>query len=260
MTLIKLPSSNTDITGIRKFIDECQTIMQCLTTFNQPAEYYSIATMDFYRKHLPPELLNDIAQQEHKKVSKLTLMHFIKALEDYCSLREDTYRYRENVGGTLGGPTTKFPTTTMSTQAAGNTTRFNPSYKQEDLKKPFNFRKCVYCNVEGLQGHMMKECPTVKNGDERIKILREKQRCTCCLSNRHNYRDCRSDKRCFCGGKHHDSIHEWIMSRRDSWKNQKQNRYQRNPPHNSNGQNGNNINHQEENPQGSLQGNGAGRA
>lgn len=63
---------------------------------------------------------------------------------------------------------------------------------------------CAYCN----QSHPSTTCLTVKDPEERKRVLRSSGRCFICLRRNHISRNCRSSSRCTeCNGRHHTSLH-----------------------------------------------------
>ena len=194
---IRLPKNRGDINGIRYFVSEANKWMNCLREFNQMPELYSLSTMDVYRVKVPEDLLHEIATQERRRISELNITEFIYALDKYCDLREDTSRFRGEV--LTGHGSSGLPTTTLATR------------NQPSNPKPFNFYQCLFCGKKGFGGHKMVDCPTVAAPLDRLKIFREKKRCTSCASPEHNWKNCKSDKTCWCKKKHHVSLHDWFV-------------------------------------------------
>ena len=210
---IPLPKSVRDVTGIRNFVDEVKKYMNCLREFKMLPHFYSLSTMDFYRANMPLDVLHEMADQEGKRISHFSLMEFTKALTKYVDLREDTSRYREHVGvRSLNSGST----TTMVTQTGPNR---DGTYK---LPADFSYYKCLYCGVKGTGGHLMMNCPTVKDPKKRYEIIQKLKRCSCCLSNAHRFYECTSQKTCFCQKKHHTSLHDWFTQSRNPGGNQSQ--------------------------------------
>ena len=216
---IPFPKSARDIPGIRNFVDEVRKYMNCLREYKQMPEQYSLSTMDFYRASMPEELLHFIADKEDRRISHFSLMQFIAALAKYVDLREDTSRFREYVGGRNQNPSN--PTTTMATGTrtfsrgqGGQNQSSRGSYPSGSTRPTnFNYYTCLFCEQKGVGGHLMMNCPTVKDPNERMKIIRKLQRCTCCLSQNHRFFECPSNKACFCMKKHHTSLHEWFVKK-----------------------------------------------
>ena len=208
---ITFPHAANDILAIRNFVDEAKKYMNCLREFNQMPASYSMSTMDIYRVHMPIDLLHKIADQESKRISQFSLVGFIKALTKYVDLREDTSRFREHIG--VRKHASSNPTTTMVTRTRPDRPAMRPGEAATTLPANFDFYKCLYCDVKGVGGHMMVDCPTVKDAKERMNIIRKLERCTCCLSKFHRYNECSSEKTCFCKRKHHTSLHDWFGNR-----------------------------------------------
>ena len=243
----------------------------------EPAEY-SLPTMNHYRLYMPQGLLHYLADKHDKNISQFKLEEFISALSKYADRREDTSRYRElTFGGNNNGPSN--PTTTMATttHAATRGPSYRGSYYANKLPLDFKYQKCLYCGVQGNKeqgGHMMINCPKVKDPNERMKIVRKQGRCSCCLSQQHRYYQCPSNKTCFCGKKHHTSLHYWFVQKpagnqpqssqngqgqRQPRQNQQQNG--NNPPRSQNNTPRNKVRQQPEvKSQNNLEGNSSGRA
>ena len=226
-----------DVPGIRNFVDEVKKYMNCLREFGMMPQFYSLSTMHFYRAKMPLDLLHEMADQERKKLSKLTLVDFTKALSKYADLREDTSRFREHVGAKNNNHNTKSPTTTMLTQTGTNRNNMNPSSSPSTNK---SYYKCLFCGAKGINGHMMADCPTVKDPKKRLEIIQGLGRCTCCLSKDHRFFECPSKKTCFCMRKHHSSLHDYFANLRSG--NQNNHRNQREPRQQDGNQNRNNAN------------------
>ena len=237
LTKITLPTSMRDVPGIRNFVDEVKKYMNCLREFGMMPQFYSLSTMHFYRAKMPLDLLHEMADQERKKLSKLTLVDFTKALTKYADLREDTSRFREHVGAKNNNHNTKSPTTTMLTQTGSNRNNMNPSSNPSTNK---SYYKCLFCGTKGINGHMMADCPTVKDPKKRLEIIQGLGRCTCCLSKDHRFFECPSKKTCFCMRKHHSSLHDYFANLRSG--NQNNHRNQREPRQQDGNQNRNNAN------------------
>ena len=94
----------------------------------------------------------------------------------------------------------------------------------------YSFYPCLFCDAKGTSGHLMKNCPVVTNADKRWDIFRKNSRCTACCSPLHRYRDCPSEKTCWCGKKHHVSLHSWFDRIRPN--NRQQGLTERQPPRN----------------------------
>ena len=179
---------------------------------------YSLSTMDFYREKMPDDVQFALADQEGKRISHFSLVEFIRALTKYVVLREDTSRFQEHVGVRNQNNN---PTTTLVTQTGPSQSR---PYRDggNTLPKDFAFYTCLYCGVKGVGGHMMMDCPTVKDPKERMNIIRKLSRCTSCLSKNHRFFECPSQKTCFCQKKHHTSLHDWFTQSRNPGGNQSQ--------------------------------------
>ena len=203
---VTLPKSPEDISGIRNFVDEVKKYMNCLREFKMLPQSYSISTMDFYRAHLPTKLIHCIVDQEGRRFSELSLGEFMKALTKYVKLREDISRFRQHVGS---NDLNRSPTTTMATRTGKPTSKLTGS-GSSTLPADFNYYKCLFCNKKGVGGHLMLDCPTVKDGKERFQIILKLSRCTNCLSPSHKFFECPSKKTCFCNKKHHTSLHDYF--------------------------------------------------
>ena len=198
---VQIPKNARDMTGMRNFVDTVKKYMNCLREFQMEPHSYSLSTMDFYREKMPDDVQFALADQEGKRISHLSLVEFVKALTKYVDLREDTSRFKEHVGVRNHN---NGNTTTMVTQTGQNK---DGNYK---LPPDFLYYKCLYCGVGGVGGHLMMDCPTVKDPKKRFLMIKELQRCTSCLSKNHRYTDCPSQKSCFCLKKHHTSLHYWF--------------------------------------------------
>ena len=198
---VHFPKSARDISGMRNFVDTVKKYMNCLREFKMLPHSYSLPTMDFFREKMPMDVLHEIAHQEGRRISKLSLVEFTKALTKYVDLREDTSRFRDHVGvSNLNNGNT----TTMVTQTGPNR---GETYT---LPADFTYYKCLFCGAKGTGGHMMKDCPIVKDPKQRFDIIRELQRCTSCLGTSHRFYECPSKRTCFCRKKHHTSLHDWF--------------------------------------------------
>ena len=105
-------------------------------------------------------------------------------------------------------------TTTTRAPTAGPSGR--GSYYANKLPDGFKYMKCVYCGVKGKKeqgGHLMIDCPKVKDPNERMQLIRRLGHCSNCLSLQHRFYECPSSKTCFCGKKHHSSLHDWFARR-----------------------------------------------
>ena len=214
---IPFPRSEKDIPGIRNFVDEVKKYMNCLREFKMGPAEYSLTTMSHYRLHMPEGLLHFIADKHDKNISSFNLVEFITALSKYADRREDTSRYRELAFGgnkqSSSNPTTTMTTTTRA-PTAGPSGR--GSYYANKLPDGFKYMKCVYCGVKGKKeqgGHLMIDCPKVKDPNERMQLIRRLGHCSNCLSLQHRFYECPSNKTCFCGKKHHSSLHDWFARR-----------------------------------------------
>ena len=215
---IPFPRSEKDIPGIRNFVDEVKKYMNCLREFKMGPAEYSLTTMSHYRLHMPQGLLDFIADKHDKNISSFNLVEFITALSKYADRREDTSRYRELAFGankqSSSNPTTTMTTTTTRAPTGGPSGR--GSYYANRLPDGFKHMKCVYCGVKGKKeqgGHLMIDCPKVKDPNERMQLIRRLGHCSNCLSLEHRFYECPSKKTCFCGKKHHSSLHDWFSNR-----------------------------------------------
>ena len=256
---IPFPRSEKDIPGIRNFVDEVKKYMNCLKEFKMGPAEYSLTTMSHYRLHMPQGLLDFIADKHDKNISSFNLEEFITALSKYADRREDTSRYRELAFGgnkqSSSNPTTTMATTTRA-PTGGPSGR--GSYYANKLPDGFKYMKCVYCGVKGKKeqgGHLMIDCPKVRDPNERMQLIRRLGHCSNCLSLQHRFFECPSNKTCFCGKKHHSSLHEWFVKRLMGNRPQnKQNQQpQRQPGQNSGGQQQNINRPQNNNPRGNPQ-------
>ena len=99
---------------------------------------------------------------------------------------------------------------TKGSSKAGNEERGSTRPKQQQETGTANTlfagngkRKCVFC----LEEHSPETCTTVKDPEERKKVLRKYAKCYVCLNSAHRAFDCRSRVRCrICKGKHHVAI------------------------------------------------------
>ena len=200
------PNSRTDIRGCRQFVDTAKRYMTTLRLFNLEPEDYAMGILDDLRESIPKPLQYDLAAQEGQELSNLDLPQFIKSLDRYCTIREDTDLIHSLSNSTNNSNPTRF--TTMST------TQQKPQVKAK--------RPCLFCG----QIHYMADCTVIRDPLERFRFFQKNLMCTACTSKAHNFRQCTNTRRCWgtkgmpCRQHHHTSLHGFFARNQNNHQNQ----------------------------------------
>ena len=216
MTAQPMPKNEHDITGIRELVNTTRKMINCLGRMEVHPMEYSRTTMIKFKERVPVNLLMKMVEQTHTKISEMKLSDFIAALDSYCSVREDVSTFLQYKTSPQSNPSTSGSGAGHSTTMVGRTTQqsSSPVVKYWQRKDPVKgYPKCIFCQVEGKNGHKWKDCTIVTDPKQRLRKFWELKLCTCCGSTAHKWQECKSRRTCYanqCNGSHHVSLHEYF--------------------------------------------------
>ena len=206
----KMPRDENDISGIREFVDTTQKMTNCLNLKKIDPMEYSRLTMLCFQERVPFNLNMKMVDKVGKKISEMKLSDYMSELDRYCAVREDVsdylkYKTSNQPGSSpTGGSGGSSHSTTMTGQS-GPTRGFSQKYSDET-----GYSKCIFCEVEGFEGHKWKDCP-MKDPGRRLQKFNELKLCFNCGSHMHSAAKCPSKLRCvICKRSHHTALHDYF--------------------------------------------------
>ena len=185
--------SEKNVARLRALHDQIETHFRGLEALGVDKYTYSSYVVPLLMEKVPENIRINMIRFSDKEQMEWMLDDMLVALEKEVSVRESHMPL----------------IVTKGNGKAGNEERGSrPKQNQETGTANMLFagngkRKCVFC----LEEHSPETCITVKDPEERKKILRKYAKCYVCLNSAHRAFDCRSRIRCrICNGKHHVAI------------------------------------------------------
>ncbi|XP_053374153.1 uncharacterized protein LOC123529978 [Mercenaria mercenaria] len=195
--LLEVPAPVNTVTSLRKFYDTTETYIRGLDSLNQCESKYGSLLTPIILQKLPPEVRTNITRA-HGTLS-WCLNELMKCLINEINIMDAGSALNTGQEFILTAIfLTKSDTRKTERRNIHRPTR--PSVKPKSVQVP----TCVYCKGE----HSSTNCVKIKDREQRLNIVKEKQLCFNCLRT-HKVSECRSKFNCMiCSRRHHTSICE----------------------------------------------------